>query len=123
MVIARCTIAETDLGQTLVAEGLAWAFLRFSPVYADVESQARSAQIGICLRSICFSPRIVSASSVQRDLDVLLLKARQLDRQLKARCRSPLRPSAARHHRRRRGLRTHGRRCMAFKGLLGQNWT
>lgn len=46
-VIATCRAGGSDVGQMLVAEGLAWAFLRYSPVYALEENTARVDRIGI----------------------------------------------------------------------------
>ncbi len=45
--IARCSVGGQDLGATLIAEGLAWAYLRFSRRYADGEAAAREAGVGL----------------------------------------------------------------------------
>jgi len=45
--VARCSVGGDDLGGRLIAEGLAWAYLRFSYDYADGEAEARSAGLGI----------------------------------------------------------------------------
>ncbi len=45
--IARCSAGGHDLGETLVREGLAWAYLRFSYQYADTEALARDEGAGI----------------------------------------------------------------------------
>lgn len=46
-IVARCTAGGVDLGGTLVAEGLAWAFLRYSDDYEAVEAKARAAGRGV----------------------------------------------------------------------------
>jgi endonuclease YncB( thermonuclease family) len=46
-VIARCWVDGIDLGEALVADGLAWAFTRFSDDYVAVEEKARAAGLGI----------------------------------------------------------------------------
>lgn len=46
-IIARCTAGDVDLAETLTAEGLVWAFRRYSDDYAPVEDQARSTGRGI----------------------------------------------------------------------------
>lgn len=45
--IARCFVEGQDLGAALIAEGLAWAYLRFSWRYAEGEATARAAGLGI----------------------------------------------------------------------------
>ncbi|WP_395517728.1 thermonuclease family protein [Pseudorhizobium flavum] len=46
--IATCYRSDgTDINKTLVAEGLAWAFRKYSEDYAAEEDQARSQKIGI----------------------------------------------------------------------------
>lgn len=46
-IVATCRAGERDLAATLVAEGLAWAYIRFSDDYAEVEAGAREAGRGI----------------------------------------------------------------------------
>lgn len=46
-IIARCWQYETDVGGTLIDEGLAWAFTHYSDDYVDQEATARAAGIGI----------------------------------------------------------------------------
>lgn len=46
-IVASCEAGGVDLGGTLVAEGLAWAFLRYSDDYAGVEDSARASGRGI----------------------------------------------------------------------------
>ena len=46
-IIARCRRGSIDLNGTMIDEGLAWAFLRFSTDFADREAAARAARIGI----------------------------------------------------------------------------
>ncbi len=46
-VVALCKAAGVDLGGTMVAEGLAWAYLRYSDSYNTVEASARQQAIGI----------------------------------------------------------------------------
>jgi hypothetical protein len=46
-VVARCFVDGDDLGARLVAEGLAWAYIRFSVAYADREAAARDAGLGV----------------------------------------------------------------------------
>ena len=45
--IATCRVGETDLGGLLVAEGLAWAYRRYSRDYVEAEEDARAAGLGI----------------------------------------------------------------------------
>lgn len=46
--IARCRTADgTDIGQRMVAEGLAWAFIKFSAEYSREEADARAARRGV----------------------------------------------------------------------------
>lgn len=50
--IGRCAVETegsriTDVGATLVREGLAWAFVRFSDAYVDAEAAARAERIGV----------------------------------------------------------------------------
>lgn len=46
-IVAICSVEGTDLGQRLVAEGLAWAFVRYSDAYVSDETSARAARSGI----------------------------------------------------------------------------
>jgi endonuclease YncB( thermonuclease family) len=46
-VVARCYVGGDDLGARLVAEGLGWAYVRFSLAYAEAEAEARAAGRGI----------------------------------------------------------------------------
>jgi endonuclease YncB( thermonuclease family) len=46
-IIAVCYADEADVNATLVREGLAWAFTRYSEDYAVVEAEARLARIGV----------------------------------------------------------------------------
>lgn len=46
-IIARCRRQSIDLNGTMIDEGLAWAFLRFSTDFVDREAAARAARIGI----------------------------------------------------------------------------
>ncbi|TJZ85601.1 thermonuclease family protein [Paracoccus hibiscisoli] len=45
--VARCEAAGVDLAEAMVAEGLAWAYLRYSDTYAPVETVARQQGFGI----------------------------------------------------------------------------
>lgn len=45
--VARCEAAGVDLADAMVAEGLAWAYLRYSDTYAAAETMARQQGIGI----------------------------------------------------------------------------
>lgn len=45
--VSTCTADGVDLAETLVAEGLAWAFLRYSDAYADAEAAARARETGV----------------------------------------------------------------------------
>lgn len=45
--IATCDAGGRDLGESMVGEGLAWAYVHFSRVYAGTESTARDAGLGI----------------------------------------------------------------------------
>jgi endonuclease YncB( thermonuclease family) len=40
-----------DLGQSMVAAGMAWAFVRYSRDYVDVEERARAEQRGVHARA------------------------------------------------------------------------
>jgi endonuclease YncB( thermonuclease family) len=46
-VIARCSAGGRDLAATLVAEGLAWAYVRYSSDYTGEEADARAALRGV----------------------------------------------------------------------------
>jgi len=46
-VVARCAAGGVDIGARLVAEGLAWAYLRYSRAYASLEAEARAAGRGV----------------------------------------------------------------------------
>ncbi|MBP7242751.1 thermonuclease family protein [Amaricoccus sp.] len=46
-IVARCEAGGVDLGGALVAEGLAWAFVRYSDDYEATEAAARAAGLGI----------------------------------------------------------------------------
>jgi endonuclease YncB( thermonuclease family) len=45
--VSTCAAEGLDLGETLVSEGLAWAFVRYSDAYAEQESGARARAVGI----------------------------------------------------------------------------
>ncbi len=45
--IATCEAGGVDLGDALVAEGLAWAFVRYSADYAPREAEARKLGLGV----------------------------------------------------------------------------
>ena len=45
--VATCTVAGTDLGERLVAEGLARAYTRFGDDYAAAERRAKTEAIGL----------------------------------------------------------------------------
>ncbi len=45
--IAICTVRGEDLGATLVREGMAWAFRRYSDDYVQDEARAKSAGLGV----------------------------------------------------------------------------
>ncbi len=45
--VARCEAAGGDLAEAMVAEGLAWAYLRYSDTYAAAETMARRRGIGL----------------------------------------------------------------------------
>ena len=45
--VSRCEAAGVDLAEAMVAEGLAWAYLRYSDTYAPAETTARQQGIGI----------------------------------------------------------------------------
>lgn len=45
--IATCSAGGSDLGRAMVAQGMAWAFLKFSDVYAGDQAQAKADKRGI----------------------------------------------------------------------------
>lgn len=46
--VARCRTADgTDIGQRMVAQGLAWAFVKYSTEYSPQEAEARAARRGV----------------------------------------------------------------------------
>lgn len=45
--IATCRAGGSDVAETLVSEGLAWAYRRFSDVYATQEDRAKAERVGI----------------------------------------------------------------------------
>lgn len=45
--VARCEAAGGDVADTLVAEGLAWAYRQYSDAYVDAEAAPRHAGIGV----------------------------------------------------------------------------
>ncbi len=45
--IATCRADGVDIGQVMVREGLAWAYLKFTDIYAPEETAARVAGLGI----------------------------------------------------------------------------
>lgn len=46
-VVATCTVAGVDLGDRLVAEGLARAYVRYGDDYAAVEARAKAERVGL----------------------------------------------------------------------------
>ncbi len=46
-IIGRCTVADEDMGEWMVSEGLALAYRRYSLDYVDQEADARAARRGI----------------------------------------------------------------------------
>jgi endonuclease YncB( thermonuclease family) len=46
-VVSRCHARGIDGARTLVDEGLAWAFIRYSTAYADAEATAKAAALGV----------------------------------------------------------------------------
>jgi endonuclease YncB( thermonuclease family) len=49
--IGLCRADGEDLGKGMVAIGMAWAFVRYSHDYVEVEQRARSEQLGIHARA------------------------------------------------------------------------
>lgn len=45
--VARCRAGEKDLGAEMVRQGHAWAFVRYSTDYVEIEKEARAARRGI----------------------------------------------------------------------------
>lgn len=45
--VATCRSGARDLGATLVEEGLAWAYTRYSDAYARVETRAKTTRLGL----------------------------------------------------------------------------
>jgi endonuclease YncB( thermonuclease family) len=45
--VGTCFAGDIDLGRAMVARGMAWAFVRYSDVYARDERRAKRARIGI----------------------------------------------------------------------------
>ena len=45
--LALCKVGGRDIGAEMVAEGMAWAFVRYSRDYALQEGEARAANIGV----------------------------------------------------------------------------
>ncbi len=45
--VARCRAGETDLSAEMVRQGMAWAFVRYSMDYVELEKEARAARRGI----------------------------------------------------------------------------
>jgi endonuclease YncB( thermonuclease family) len=48
--VAICRADGKDLGRTMVQLGMAWAFVRYSRDYVDVETQARAENLGVHAR-------------------------------------------------------------------------
>lgn len=46
-IISECSVDGKDIGRTLVAEGTAWAFTKYSARYATDEEDAKRAKLGI----------------------------------------------------------------------------
>ena len=46
-IVATCAADGVDVGGTLVAEGLAWAFVRYSEDYVGEQAKAKAARAGI----------------------------------------------------------------------------
>lgn len=46
-IVARCSVEGVDVAETLVSEGLVWAFRRYSADYVSLEEDARSGGRGI----------------------------------------------------------------------------
>ena len=54
-VVAACRIEETDIGETMVRAGMAFAYRRYSDRYVPAEDAARSAAAGLWAGT-CHSP-------------------------------------------------------------------
>ncbi len=46
-IISRCAAGGRDIGATLIAEGLAWAFVEYSDDYVAMETAARAGAVGV----------------------------------------------------------------------------
>lgn len=46
-IISRCFVGGHDIGEALIADGLAWAFTEYSDDYVSVEGEARAAATGV----------------------------------------------------------------------------
>jgi endonuclease YncB( thermonuclease family) len=46
-VVSRCYARGIDVARTLIDEGLAWAFIRYSTDYAGAEATAKAAALGV----------------------------------------------------------------------------
>ncbi|PLS22361.1 thermonuclease family protein [Neptunicoccus cionae] len=46
-IVARCYAGSTDLAREMVAQGMAWAFLKFSDEYEAVQDRAKARRLGI----------------------------------------------------------------------------
>lgn len=45
--LARCTVGGVEVNALLIREGLAWAFVKYSSAYVDLETTARANHLGI----------------------------------------------------------------------------
>ncbi len=45
--LAVCNVDRVDVGASLVRQGFAWAFVKYSKIYLDDERQAREARLGV----------------------------------------------------------------------------
>lgn len=46
-VVGTCYVGDVDIGSEIVKQGFAWAFVRYSTIYVDVEDEARRASRNI----------------------------------------------------------------------------
>lgn len=46
-IIAKCDVAGVDIGEVLVKEGLAWAFVEYSLDYVRLEAEAKQSGVGV----------------------------------------------------------------------------
>jgi endonuclease YncB( thermonuclease family) len=46
-IIAECEVDGVNLNETMMRDGLAWAFRRYSEIYVDLENEASAARIGV----------------------------------------------------------------------------